>query len=226
MSLDPMAYGVPDPSLTFLPEPVDIRTSCNGLLCCQGPAGYQAYYICNALVCAVPSELGGYEFDIYSSEKGSWRTSGEIYFGDRKLLPKSGVHVNGTVYWLSSQGVIAFDLTSERSQILSFASRGIMNGALDMMNGQLCVAYVLGRSLYVSVLSNSYSNTMRLRSDARTWVKIRSDINLDTSYQFSSRYGHGLGSVVFVSGDTHGVASEWEHNIFLRHEEKGLLFFG
>ncbi|CAN6680315.1 unnamed protein product [Malus baccata var. baccata] len=47
ISLDPNAYGVPDPPLNFLPEPVEIRTSSNGLLCCQGRDGYKAYYICN-----------------------------------------------------------------------------------------------------------------------------------------------------------------------------------
>uniref|UniRef100_A0A7C9F6S5 F-box associated beta-propeller type 1 domain-containing protein n=1 Tax=Opuntia streptacantha TaxID=393608 RepID=A0A7C9F6S5_OPUST len=47
LSLDQMAYGVPDPELKFLPEPVDVRASCNGLLCCQGRAGDRAYYVCN-----------------------------------------------------------------------------------------------------------------------------------------------------------------------------------
>jgi hypothetical protein len=47
ISLDPNSYGVPDPSLQFLPEPVDIKTSSNGLLCCQGHTGDKAYYICN-----------------------------------------------------------------------------------------------------------------------------------------------------------------------------------
>ncbi|KAJ6919435.1 hypothetical protein NC651_013406 [Populus alba x Populus x berolinensis] len=47
MSLNPVAYGVPDPTLCFLPEPVDVRTSCNGLLGCQSRLGDNAYYICN-----------------------------------------------------------------------------------------------------------------------------------------------------------------------------------
>ncbi|XP_068344309.1 F-box protein At5g03970-like [Pyrus communis] len=47
ISLDPKAYGVPDPSLSFLPEPVEIRSSSNGLLCCQAHDGSKAYYICN-----------------------------------------------------------------------------------------------------------------------------------------------------------------------------------
>ncbi|KAK3007301.1 hypothetical protein RJ639_016283 [Escallonia herrerae] len=47
ISLEPNSYGVPDPSLKFLPVPVHIRSSSNGLLCCQGITGDKAYYICN-----------------------------------------------------------------------------------------------------------------------------------------------------------------------------------
>ncbi|CAL5368910.1 unnamed protein product [Camellia sinensis] len=36
ISIDPQSCGVPDPSLKFLPEPIDIRASSNGLICCQG----------------------------------------------------------------------------------------------------------------------------------------------------------------------------------------------
>ncbi|XVF62015.1 hypothetical protein PTKIN_Ptkin08bG0182600 [Pterospermum kingtungense] len=243
LSLDPMAYGVPDPSLSFLPEPVDIRSSSNGLLCCQGQTGYRAYYICNPvtkqwkklprpdadhgpdpavvlifepsllnfiadykLVCAFPSELDGYEFEIYSSEKGSWRTSGEICFGDRKLLPKSGIYVNDTVYWLSSHGITAFDVHQERSQLLYHAP-----GTLGMMNGKLCAAHVRGQKLVVSMLFNTHSNTMQMNSNARAWVDMP-HINLDdvslpaesynsSSYSFSGRHGHGHGGVVRVAGD-------------------------
>ncbi|XVF17876.1 hypothetical protein REPUB_Repub10bG0162500 [Reevesia pubescens] len=46
ISFDRDAYGMPDPSLMFLPEPVNIRSSCNGLLCCQS-VGDNVYYICN-----------------------------------------------------------------------------------------------------------------------------------------------------------------------------------
>lgn len=240
LPVDPMAYGVPDPSLSFLPEPVDIRSSSNGLLCCQGHTGYRAYYICNPftkkwkklpqpdcdhgsdpavvlifepslmnfvadykLVCAFPSELDGYEFEIYSSVKGSWRISGEIIFGDRKLLPKSGIHVNGTVYWLSSQGITAFDVHAERSQLLYSAP-----GTLGMMNGKLCAAQVRGQKLVVSKLSNAHSNTMQINSHARAWVEMQPEINLDISLPaesshrgYSSRYGYGHGGVVYVGGD-------------------------
>ncbi|XP_050229702.1 F-box protein At5g07610-like [Mercurialis annua] len=47
ISLDRASSGIPSDSLSFLPEPVEIRTSCNGLLCCQGRIKDQAYYICN-----------------------------------------------------------------------------------------------------------------------------------------------------------------------------------
>lgn len=47
ITFDPSAYGIPRPSLEFLPEPVEIRSSHNGLLLCQGLSGENAYYICN-----------------------------------------------------------------------------------------------------------------------------------------------------------------------------------
>lgn len=47
ISLDTTAFGVPNAGLSFLPEPVDIRTTCNGLICCQGRGENQAYYVCN-----------------------------------------------------------------------------------------------------------------------------------------------------------------------------------
>ncbi|KAH6791470.1 hypothetical protein C2S51_006476 [Perilla frutescens var. frutescens] len=47
VSLNGSAYGVPMPSLRFLPEPVDIVTSCNGLLVCHGCGMDELYYVCN-----------------------------------------------------------------------------------------------------------------------------------------------------------------------------------
>ncbi|CAI9110749.1 OLC1v1010825C1 [Oldenlandia corymbosa var. corymbosa] len=45
---DAKSCGVPDPHLSFLPEPVEIRSSSNGLLCCQSSSSAQkSYYICN-----------------------------------------------------------------------------------------------------------------------------------------------------------------------------------
>nr|GLL39240.1 F-box protein At5g49610-like isoform X2 [Ipomoea trifida] len=45
--IHPESCGVPDPSLSFLPEPVVIKASSNGLLCCQGRNGKGNYYLCN-----------------------------------------------------------------------------------------------------------------------------------------------------------------------------------
>lgn len=50
VSLDQAAYGIPDSSLSFLPWTVKIRSSCRGLLLCQGVGdgdSVNEYYICN-----------------------------------------------------------------------------------------------------------------------------------------------------------------------------------
>lgn len=221
--LDPMAHGVPDPSLAFLPEPVDIRTSSNGLLCCQGRTGDKAYYICNPvnqqykklpkpeadhgtdpvvvliyepsllnfvaeykLVCAFPSELDGIEFEIYSSDKGTWRISADICFGETKLLPTSGVHMNGSVYWQSNRGILAFDLKTERSKILYCGS-----GTMGVMNKKLCSATLRGQRVDVSVLSNTHTNTMQMSSHVKSWVplKLQIDLNITAPAATSNSYG-------------------------------------
>lgn len=46
-ALNQPAYGIPDPSLRFLPEIVTIKNSCNGLLLCQGGDDRNVYYVCN-----------------------------------------------------------------------------------------------------------------------------------------------------------------------------------
>ncbi|KAK9284917.1 hypothetical protein L1049_024098 [Liquidambar formosana] len=47
ISLNRMVYGIPKPPLNFLPEPVQIISTCNGLLFSQGHDDDNAYYICN-----------------------------------------------------------------------------------------------------------------------------------------------------------------------------------
>lgn len=47
ISLNPSAYGVPSPTLSFLPKNFTIRAASNGLLCCQGLLDDNDYYICN-----------------------------------------------------------------------------------------------------------------------------------------------------------------------------------
>ncbi|CAL5372460.1 unnamed protein product [Camellia sinensis] len=144
--------------MKFLPEPIDIRASSNGLICCQGQTGDKPYYICNPvtrqlkklpktnadhgldpavvlvfepsllnfvadykLVCAFPSVDfdNATEFEIYSSTDGSWKISGEICFASKKLVPRSGIYVDGVVYWQAKHhGIVAFDLTKDRSQLI------------------------------------------------------------------------------------------------------------
>ena len=105
--------------------------------------------------------------------------------------------MNGTIYWLLTQGITSFDVNSERSQFLSYAP-----GALGMINGKLCAAHVRGQRLVVSMLSNSHLNTMQILSNARTWVEMQADIDLEislpaescnyASYGYPGRYyGHG-----------------------------------
>ncbi|XP_057491468.1 putative proline-rich receptor-like protein kinase PERK6 [Actinidia eriantha] len=47
ISIHPRSCGVPYQSLKYFPEPIDIRSSSNGLICCQAGTDDKAYYICN-----------------------------------------------------------------------------------------------------------------------------------------------------------------------------------
>lgn len=207
--IEPSFCGVPDPFLKFLPEPVDIRSSSNGLLCCQGRAGDKAYYICNPvtqqwkklpksnanhgsdpaitllfepsllnfeaeykIICAFPStEFGdAIEFDIYSSKGNSWEVAGEIHFGARTArMPKSGVHVNGVVYWMTTtSSILAFDLTKERSQLLqNYDHRGILGN----FSGKLCKTNVSGNTIILNILDNVHTNTMQMGSRTKMWAE-------------------------------------------------------
>ncbi|RVW22659.1 F-box protein [Vitis vinifera] len=179
ISLDPKAYGVPDPSLKFLPVPVDIRASCNGLLCCQARTGDKAYYMCN------PATKMWKKLPKPDADHGTdpalvviFEPSLLNFVADYKLETpaKPGVHVNGIVYWQMKHGVlVAFDLARERSQLIYG-----MKGALCVMQGKLCSVSMHGWTVTVNVLSNVYSNTMEMHSKARTWVQKRL-INLDPS---------------------------------------------
>lgn len=220
----------------FLPEPVDIRASSNGLICCQGRTGVKAYYICNPvtkqwkklpnsnanhgpdpaivlvfepsllnfvadykLVCAFPSIDfdNATEFEIYSSTEGAWKVSGEICFASKKLVPRSGVCVDGVVYWQSKvHGIVAFDLTKDRSQLI----QGYSNGALGMIHGKLCSTHANGRTITVSVLANVYSNTMHMQSNSRTW-KEKARFIIDNSVPSGSGSVYDQAVVLVVGCD-------------------------
>ncbi|KAL3525400.1 hypothetical protein ACH5RR_013772 [Cinchona calisaya] len=122
------------------------------------------------LICAFPSNDfdDAIEFDIYSSREGSWKTSGEICFASRALVPTSGVYVNNVVYWKVQNGcILAFDLIKDRSQRLQ--GPFIAKGTLGNMNGKLCLASLDHRSLSLYVLANVHSNTMQMSSHVKMW---------------------------------------------------------
>ncbi|XP_065858582.1 F-box protein At5g49610-like [Euphorbia lathyris] len=211
VSLDPQAYGVPDPSLMFLPEKVAILSSSYGLLCCQGQTGYRPYYVCNPvtqqwkkiprpaakhgsnpaivlvfkpsllnfvadfkLVCAYKSVyLGGYEFEIYSSKDNSWRTSREVFMANHKIIPGTGVHVDGIVYWLSkSCGIVGFDLRTDRSRVFDaylLDYRALAGVYLGEFRGKLCCGQIRGSTLIIEELDNPYYNTMEMDRESEGW---------------------------------------------------------
>nr|GLL39255.1 F-box protein At5g07610-like [Ipomoea trifida] len=190
--IHPSSAGVPDPSLSFLPEPVVIRASSNGLLCCQGRNEDRDYYLCNPvtkqckklpkptashgskpafvvilepsqltnnvsefkLVCAF--EATGFDdaigFEIYSSKNNSWDVSGDIFLGAKTATLGFGVHVNGVVYWpVKSGGIVSFDLTKDKSQLLDNVDPKRINCVLGTYYGRLCKVYILLRYTDVRV---------------------------------------------------------------------------
>ncbi|CAN1190773.1 F-box protein At5g49610 [Linum perenne] len=247
LSLDQMAYGVPDQSLSFLPEPVTVRCASNGLLCCQGFTGHKAYYICNPvtkrwkklpphtadhgshpaivlsfepsllnfvaeykLVCAFPSDLEGVEFEIYSSAEGKWRISGEICFGNRKLVPSSGVIAGGIVYWLSwTNGILAFDLTTER---VTLHYCGI-NATIGVVGGKLYSAVCRRNLLVLSELSNRFTNTMGMSSRTEAW-KVKQQVSMDGDEHSQSSVVAVAGNIVLIKGKTKMVAVDTRSGSF------------
>lgn len=211
--IHPKSSGVPDPSLSFLPEPVVIRASSNGLLCSQGRNEDRYYYLCNPvtkqwkrlpkptachgsdpaivlifepsllnfvpeykLICAFQSADfdEATEFEIYSSKNNSWNVSGEISFGAKKVAPRSGVHVNGVVYWnMVCGGILSFDLTKDRSQFLESYYYG-SNCVLGTFNGRLCKVSIHGHSVLINVLVNIHTNTMQMHSRSKMWDTLQS----------------------------------------------------
>lgn len=212
LPIHPKSSGVPDPSLSFLPEPVDIKASSNGLLCCQGRNESQAYYICNPatkqwnklpnptafhgpdpalvlvfepsvlnfvpeykLICAFQSADfdDAIEFEVYSSKSNSWSVSGEICFGAKRFVLRSGVHVNGVVYWnIVGGSIVSFDLSKDRSQLLQNYCYD-RNGILGTYDGKLCKASVSGHSVSISALVNVHTNTMQMQSRENMWERVK-----------------------------------------------------
>ncbi|XVE87285.1 hypothetical protein DITRI_Ditri18aG0104700 [Diplodiscus trichospermus] len=188
---------------------------------------YLNHHCCNfivdyKLVCAFPSELMDISLRYIPLEKDHGGLPEKFAFLI-ELLPESSVHMNDTVYWLSSLRITKFDVNSERSQLLSCA-----HGAIGIINGKLCAAHLRDQKLYLSTLSNTYSNTMQMQSNAKAWVQMQPEIDLDislpadsssdyASYGFSGRYNHGRGGVVSISSD---VVLLQNGNIFYSYDIK------
>ncbi|TXG59622.1 hypothetical protein EZV62_014195 [Acer yangbiense] len=47
VNFDRDAYGIPSPCFSFLPDLVNVKSTCNGLVCCQCSCEVDVYYVCN-----------------------------------------------------------------------------------------------------------------------------------------------------------------------------------
>lgn len=74
--------------------------------------------------------------------------------------------MNGIVYWMTTDSILAFDLTKERAQLLQGDFRGFL-GAFS--GGKLCKVYVSGNSIKLDILVNAHLNTMSMRDGIRMW---------------------------------------------------------
>ncbi|XP_021905779.1 uncharacterized protein LOC110820531 isoform X4 [Carica papaya] len=127
ISFNQDAYGIPVPSLNFLPESVNIRTTCNGLVCCQARSEEDHSIV---------------QFEIYSSRTNSWRVADAVCCEEGWLNLSAGCYMKGVVYWETSRGgILAFDLKHEEYGILSLPPSKGPNGALVEINGEL--SYIL-----------------------------------------------------------------------------------
>ncbi|KAH9622509.1 hypothetical protein KSS87_005653 [Heliosperma pusillum] len=219
LSLDEMAYGVPDQELKFLPEPVDVKSSSNGLLCCVGRGPERAYYVCNPanqqwkklpkpsndhgsnpaiavvfepsvlsfiadykVVCVFASTdiEGAYEFEIYSSDRDSWKVSPEMYFVNSKYTYERDraqgiqfgrvMYVDGVVYWSMSCGkTLTLDIrTQKAAEIIVYGygnvygvyAGGCTSSYLGTMDGHLCTSSIRDQCVNVTVIHNRHANTM------------------------------------------------------------------
>ncbi|XP_004287908.1 PREDICTED: uncharacterized protein LOC101305105 [Fragaria vesca subsp. vesca] len=119
VSLNRDAYGIPNPSLDFLPESITVRTTCNGLLCCESCDGENTYYICNPVNkqwTVLPKN--------YEPESGTSVLT-KIYHGPESVLALAfetsvlefAEHFQLVcAFSLPDQPVICFDIYSSRSR--------------------------------------------------------------------------------------------------------------
>ncbi|GAB2283066.1 hypothetical protein Dimus_017599 [Dionaea muscipula] len=263
LSIDPTAYGVPDPQLTFLPEPVVIRASSNGLLCClslSSSSDDQAYYyICNPvtkefrklpksnadhgtdpavvlifepslvnsipdykLICAFRSTdtkiKGSYQFEMYSSEEDTWKVFGQTCI-TRSILPTSGVHLKGVVYWQTNTRcdqveLVIFNYIKDRVIVdYIFNDYGVMG----VFNGRLCKMSLNDVLITISTLRCPFAS--REDSAATTWRMIYKsamdfpDKAIALEFRRSQKHEHAMraaGTVVFIFAGSKVISHDME----------------
>ncbi|KAK7386853.1 hypothetical protein VNO78_27191 [Psophocarpus tetragonolobus] len=59
-----------------------------------------------------------FTFDLYSSEKGSWRKSNETCQSYCKLVNNEGLYIGGVLHWLNGGRVLTFDVENELSLLI------------------------------------------------------------------------------------------------------------
>ncbi|KAK9678257.1 hypothetical protein RND81_11G199500 [Saponaria officinalis] len=219
VSLDQMAYGVPDQELMFLPERVNVKASTNGLLCCVNCAYDKVYYVCNPatqqwkklpkslvdhgsdpaialvfepsvlsftadfkVICVFASTdiEGSYEFDIYSSDRDSWKVSSEMYFVNscisKQVRPQRiefgrSMYFDGVVYWpMSCYKTLSFAMKTQKASEMPGYGYGVEHSNtssslhLGTMDGKLCTTSIANQSISVTVIHSRHANTMSAHS--------------------------------------------------------------
>ncbi|OIS97432.1 f-box protein [Nicotiana attenuata] len=91
---------------------------------------------------------GYFSFNIYSSETGLWRRSGEICYCNRNMLKKGCVCVKGIIYWLTDgDQILMFDPENEISLLISIPlPRNQFN-----LKPEMCLGEAEGRLHYVLI---------------------------------------------------------------------------
>ncbi|XP_051144441.1 F-box protein At5g49610-like [Andrographis paniculata] len=103
------AYGVPAPSLEFLPEPVYVQSASHGLLLCRGYSDNNAYYVCN------PANMEWTELPESLYYHGMCADSGQVLAFEPSELNM------GPNYWVISavplldQPIVCFELYSSQT---------------------------------------------------------------------------------------------------------------
>ncbi|TKY69379.1 F-box protein [Spatholobus suberectus] len=91
---------------------------------------------------------GYFTFELYSSEKGTWRKSGEICQCYNKLVKNEGIYIGGVLHWLTDgDRVLTFDVEKELSWLVTVPVPASEFRAVP----EVCIGESEGRLHYVVV---------------------------------------------------------------------------